>query len=459
MKNRWIILIYIVALLSMITLPVSAAETEGSGASQPWTFEYVDWYEGSDVGTHVSIARHPLSGKLYISYYDSVNTALKMAHEVSSGTGNCGKNNSWMCETVQSGDSVGKYSSIDVIYIQESNPLLNRTKIGISFYDATKQRLRYATCTVSLLTDCVWTVYNVDDSSLENVSVGQYSSLKFDADDVPHIAYYRQGPLMVSAIKYASYVGEGTGNCIEGGSWDCETIDSSSTALGHGSHPSLDFPSGIKPSIAFYNSELGALELAQPGSIDACDNPNWRCNTIDDNGDVGQYVSLVYGHDPRMFAYYDATNLTVKYAEYVGSGGNCTWTAYNCYAVDTVGVYSGTMDPIFIDKDTEGKPIIAYMQSEEQGPTNLKIARPASSYGLLIGNCGDVPPGNLFLYWQCTNLDNGDSYADEAAFVAVSVSPSGLTDIAYSEYNNRDDENYLKVARQQFGVYLPYIQR
>jgi len=458
MKNRWIILIYIVALLFVTTLPVSAAEIEGSGASQPWKFEYVDWYEGSNVGTHVSIARHPLSGKLYISYYDSVNTALKMAHEVSLGTGNCGKNNSWMCETVDKDYDVGKYSSIDVVYIYTSNPILNHTKIGISFYDETKQRLRYATCNSGGLYTCKWQVYNVDDSSNEMVSIGQYSSLKFDSGNVPHIAYYSQGPLFVSAVKYATYTGEGTGNCIEGGSWDCETIDSSAIAPDHGSHPSLDFPSGIKPSIAFYNAELGALELAIPGTVNACSNPNWMCTTIDDNGDVGQYASLVYGHDPRMFAYYDATHLTVKYAEYVGSGGNCTHSAYNCYAVDTVGAYSGTMDPIFIDKDTEGKPIIAYMQSEEQGPTNLKIARPASSYGLLIGNCGDVPPGYLLLYWQCTNLDNGNSYADEAAFVAVSVSPSGLTDIAYSEYNNRDNEYYLKVARQQFGVYLPFIQ-
>jgi len=299
MKSWRIVLFSLIAVLLVSTISVSAAEIEESGASQPWRFTKIEGYQDWDVGTHVSMVRHPKTGKLYISYYDSVNTALMMAHEVAPGTGNC-RDENWMCETVQSGDSVGKYSSIDVVYIESSNPILNHTKIGISFYDATKQRLRYATCNSGPMYDCVWQVYNVDDSSNEQVSVGQYSSLKFDSENVPHIAYHSYNiPLLVSSVKFASYVGEGTGNCIDGGSFDCETIDSASDTLGHGSYASLDYNlySG-DPIVAFYNAEDDALEMASPIRFpDECSNADWTCRIIDDDGNVGKYVSL---HAPKM---------------------------------------------------------------------------------------------------------------------------------------------------------------
>lgn len=468
MKSWRIVLISLIAVLLASTISVSAAEIEESGATQPWRITKIDGYGHWDVGTHVSMVRHPKTGKLYISYYDSVNTALKMAHEVTPGTGNC-RDENWECETVQSGDSVGKYSSIDVVYIESSNPILNHTKIGISFYDATKQRLRYATCNSGGLYTCEWQVYNVDDSSREQVYVGQYSSLKFDSENVPHIAYHSYGiaPFFSSA-NFASYVGEGTGNCIDGGSFDCETIDSSSSTLGHGSHTSLDFNlySG-EPIVAFYNAEDDALEMAYPTLYPGseCSNTDWTCRIIDDDGNVGKYVSLhapKSGYDTYRLAYYDVTNAEVKYAVYVGTGGNCTNPAFDCYAVDTVGAYTDTMNPISLAIDTSQEddyPVIAYSQFATEGWTHLKIARPASSYGELFGNCGDVPPGELFLYWQCSIVDVGGPHVHEGYYVALDVNSAGLAAIAYSELYVDYSENSLMLARQQFQMYLPLIQR
>ena len=468
MKSWRIVLISLIAVLLVSTISVSAAEIEESGATQPWRITKIDGYGHWDVGTHVSMVRHPKTGKLYISYYDSVNTALKMAHEVTPGTGNC-RDENWECETVQSGDSVGKYSSIDVVYIESSNPILNHTKIGISFYDATKQRLRYATCNSGGIYTCEWQVYNVDDSSNEQVYVGQYSSLKFDSENVPHIAYHRYNfPLLVSGVKFASYVGEGTGNCIDGGSFDCETIDSASGTLGHGSHTSLDFNlySG-EPIVAFYNAEDDALEMAYPTLYPGseCSNTDWTCRIIDDDGNVGKYVSLhapKSGYDTYRLAYYDVTNAEVKYAVYVGTGGNCTNPAFDCYAVDTVGAYTDTMNPISLAIDTSQEddyPVIAYSQFATEGWTHLKIARPASSYGELFGNCGDVPPGELFLYWQCSIVDVGGQHMHEGYYVALDVNSAGLAAIAYSELYVDYSENSLMLARQQFEMYLPLIQR
>jgi len=158
-------------------------------------------------------------------------------------------------------------------------------------------------------------------------------------------------------------------------------------------------------------------------------------------------------------AYYNAFNGMLRYAESVGSGGNCTSSAYNCYEVDEIGMPIGDID-ISLDVDSMGYPIIAYTDaSEDLAPLGLNIARPALAYGEDWGNCGDVPPGDLFQYWTCKSLDNGESYADEARFVAVSVSPAGLATVAYSEYNNYDDETYLKVAQQHFMNYLPLIKK
>lgn len=468
MKSWRIVLISLIAVLLISTISVSAAEIEEAGASQPWRKTKIDGYQNWDVGTHVSMVRHPKTGKFYISYYDSVNTALKMAYEVAPGTGNC-RDENWMCETVQSGDSVGKYSSIDVVYIESSNPILNHTKIGISFYDATKQRLRYATCNSGPMYDCVWQVYNVDDSSNEQVSVGQYSSLKFDSENVPHIAYHSYNiPLLVSSVKFASYVGEGTGNCIEGGSFDCETIDSASDTLGHGSYASLDYNlySG-DPIVAFYNAEDDALEMASPTVFpgNECSNADWTCRIIDDDGNVGKYVSLhapKNGYDTYRFAYYDATNSKIKYAIYVGTDGNCTNPAFDCYAVDTVGAYTDNMNPISLAVDTSQEddyPVIAYSQFAPEGWTHLKIARPAVSYGNDWGNCGDVPPGYLFQYWQCSIVDVGGPHMHEGYYVSLDVNSAGLAAIAYSEEYVDYSENNLMLARQQFEMYLPLIQR
>jgi hypothetical protein len=150
----------------------------------------------------------------------------------------------------------------------------------------------------------------------------------------------------------------------------------------------------------------------------------------------------------------------IKYAEFVGAGGNCDADSeWICYTVDTVGKPLGHIG-LSLAMDSQGYPIIAYMDaSDEMAPKNLKIARPAPAYGLEYGNCGDVPPGDLFQYWQCSFIDTGNAYVDEAGYAAVSVNPAGLATIAYSEFNSYDNESYLKVAEQYVTINLPLIAK
>jgi hypothetical protein len=165
-------------------------------------------------------------------------------------------------------------------------------------------------------------------------------------------------------------------------------------------------------------------------------------------------------NDNYYLVYYDLTAGMIKIAFYVGMNGNCSadgqWT---CYAVDMVGKPPGHIG-LSLAVDGQGLPIIAYMDaSEEIGPTNLKIARPVSVYGLEHGNCGDIPPGMGVQYWQCTFIDTGNAYVDEAGFAAVSVNSVGLATIAYSEINSYGNESYLKVAMQYFSINLPLINK
>jgi len=88
---------------------------------------------------------------------------------------------------------------------------------------------------------------------------------------------------------------------------------------------------------------------------------SWSITTIDATGDVGYYCSLALdanGH-PHI-SYYDADNDALKYAAYVGSGGNCTPNdEWDCYAIDggpgvDVGQYSS------LALDAAGDPHVGY---------------------------------------------------------------------------------------------------
>ncbi|MDD2522245.1 MAG: hypothetical protein PHW11_05455 [Anaerolineaceae bacterium] len=471
MKVKRIIFCMIVSILLAGSIKVDAANLTAANppANEPWVTEHVDWYQGAGVGTNVSIAHHPTTGIAYISYYDYLNNELWMAKEVTPGTGNCHNNDDWDCTLIDSNGDVGKYSSIDIVRVPSNPPTPAYTKIGISYYDATNGALKYAS--YRTFPTGTWTIYLVDQRVWAGHETrGTFSSMKFNADNFPVIAYHAMSDDITEygSVKLASYVTSGGSGCnsADGENWYCETIDriDSVDELDHGTHPSLDFTWDGQVQVAFYNSSLGSLDFAwYSGFGGTCSNTEWSCDTIDDGLNRGQYVSLHAkdsSSDKTRMAYYNSFSGMLRYAESVsGGGGNCTSSSYNCYVVDTVGIPAVDYD-LSLDVDGMGYPIIAYMDaSEDLGARKLNIARPAPAYGEEVGNCGDVPPGNLFMYWTCKTIDGGSGYADEAGFVGVSVSPGGLATVAYSEYNSYDDETYLKVAQQHFMNYLPVIIR
>lgn len=465
MKIKQATLLVIVMVLLLGVISVDAAPLSSLVANLPWTTAVIDEESNPGLGQYVSIAHHPRNGSAYLSYYDAKNGDLIMAHKVAQGTGDC-LNADWDCEIVDSSGDVGKFSSIDVTWVVPPLPGRGYTKVGISYYDETYDALKYA----EYRSGAGWTIQEVDDhpSAIPgDGSRGTHSALKFNSSHDPTIAYHTVGNLLsIGGVKIASYNASGTGTGCSGnnyGNWNCESIDTMSGQTDYGTYISLDFDYGDDIDVAFYDSFNSQLIWASYwGFGGSCSNDAWDCVTVDGAGDVGKFVSL-HGPDSisdRMqLAYFDATTTgKVKYAVQVNSGGNCTSGAFDCFDVDTIGNPIGSIG-LSITVDQQEQPIITYMDASNEFTASwLNIARPASAYGNNVGNCGEVPPGYLFMYWQCETVDKGyQDLVDEAAYAAVSVGPSGLATIAYYEFDSYYLEGRVKVAQQHFMTYLPVI--
>jgi hypothetical protein len=437
--------------------PTGPSEAVGVNASPaanaPWFNIYVD--TPGDVGQYASVAIDPVNNTTYVSYYDATNKALRMAMNRGFGLGNCGPNNSWLCQTVDSGGDVGKYSSI-AIKPASGGIGIYEPEIGIAYYDATDPtngKLKYAYA--AICPTCSWSIITVDEPLLNNINVGAYSSLKYNSNGTPNIAYYfeRIGGGN-DALKVASYVGSG-GNCGFGGApgkWQCDTIQTGDRV---GQYASLALDGAGNSHIAYYDGGNGDLWYAT-SSIGANCGPGgntWLCYSVDWLNNVGQYASLyVDNNNDFHIAYFDATIDALKYAFDKGSGGNCgPLGSAQCDTIDDMQAGSHPLG-VSIAEDAASYPIIAY-QSKGGG---LNVARPLSALGLPAGsgNCGPEIP---FSTWDCEmiNFPIGARHGD---FVSIDLSSSGLATIAYYGFITSSGGN-LKVAYQQFQGFLPLVMK
>ena len=428
--------------------PTGPSEAVGASASSaanaPWFISEVD--TPGNTGQYTSVAINPVNDTTYVSYYDATNKNLRMAmnHGFGSG-GNCGPNNSWLCQTVDSTYGVGKYSSIAV------NP--STGGIGIAYYDATNGQLKYAYA--EICATCAWSINTIDKPILfPTDNKGQYSSLKYHSSGKPYIAYYLEKPSGVDSLMVASYVGSG-GNCgygTQSGKWQCDIIQ---TGEGVGKYASLALDGAGNRHIAYYDGGNGDLWYARSGTAANCGPGNsWVCYPVDSGSDVGQYASLYVDNGNHFhIAYYDATTDELNYAVDVGGGGNCgVLGSAQCETIDSMPAGYHPLG-VSMAEDAVGYPIIAY-QSENN---SLNVARPVAALGLSGGggNCG---PENPFSTWYCETIDRSGTWIPyrNGDFVSIALSRSGLATIAYNEFVTSSDGN-LAVSYQRFRVYQPLV--
>ncbi len=431
------------------------ARMNAAAASTRWSGDRIDRASvgsGDDRGRYPSVVS--AGGTTYVSYYDATNHDLRLAHYVGS-SGNCGSNNSWYCGTLDSTGDVGQYSSLAV---DSSSSNLH---LGIAYYDATNYSLKYVSysCFGGV---CGANIYTILTSTL--AYVGQYASLKFDSTGVAHMAY--QVYSATSGVGYAYSVSSG-GNCGVGsaaGKWQCDIIE---TGIGLGQYTSLDLNNSNQPRIAYYDSNnrdlryevwLGtATGNCGPGN-------NWWCGRVDSVGDMGRFASMQVNRTTNnaYIAYYDATLGKLKYAHWAGGSGNCGDqfagnTVWWCDTIDDMGT-GLTQAGISLALDKSAYPHILYQDaSDPMAPAVLRIARPNSALGQLIGNCG--PSGGIFLTWQCDVLDMGDSYTNEADYASITFNSGGLATVAYYESDTFYTTGYLKVLQELSQLYLPLLTK
>ena len=434
-------------------------------AKEPWTEDIVDSVASGSVGEYASIAHHPVSGRIYISYYDATAQDLRLTYQVEKFSGNCGPDNSWYCGVVDETGDVGKYSSIDIAYVERVPPAPSYSLIGISYFDETNGALKYAQLKTNLKG---WTYQVVEDSLDDSIITGLYTSMRFSPTFEPRIAYHKNinDGEQFGSVNYAAYVGWGDGNCGPDNNWYCMEVDGRSNDPNYGSYTSLALKDDGSPRIAYYDSLGHNLYFAKYIGIDKGNcgtNDSWSCTLVDDSGIsvVGKFSTIEVldsARDMVGIAYYDETNGTLRYAEQVSGGGNCTSSNFNCLNVDTIGAGIHQLG-LSVAIDKQGHPIIAYLDaSNEFVATKLKIARPALAYDQEVGNCGEIPAGAIGPVWTCSVLDDG--YMDvihEAAFVDVGIAQSGLASVAYFQWDSYNLEGQLKVAKQHFQISVPLI--
>lgn len=446
--------------------PAQADNTDGSRVSSGyplnrWETDYISTF--LNAGSDVSIAFDPDHDQAaWVSYFNTTFNSLWVAHYVGLSGGNCGPASTWYCVQVdqETGEIKGLSTSIDVFPDINPNPLISTWKVGISYYDATHKSLKYAQYQCPPLNPCYWTIYSVSSSDDPSDDIGGYTSLKFNSDGIPNIAFYTDwGAYTTNALGLAYFIGSGDGNCGDSLDWQCDKVDQ---FVALGPYLSLDIDWNDRVYIAYYDGLNDDLKYAYYSGIGDCwlDN-GWICQSIDNTlgANVGLFPSLHAPQDSSdtlRVAYYDSTNGKLKYAYARDDNlGNCSpGNNWQCTAIDDMGV-DLTWASISLAVDPDHTPMIAYTDAHEDlAPLGLKVAEPA--YGQSYANCA----GEILYDWWCGNLDNGNAYVDDARFISLGIKPSGLAMIAYSEQEIEYPGNYdLKFTYQTLWSFLPVTMK
>jgi hypothetical protein len=458
-RTRLAAFISLIILTMLLGVSVAAAQKSGritpdssssAGAGVSWWPQYIQQVDyPNNVGAYVSLAINPLDNLPHVSYYDGYNGDLMYAHYVGKGLGNCGTGNNWHCESIDTAGNVGTATSIDIWQVDDTH-----YRVGISYHDIDNGALKFISWTCGQLTCTIKNDVVVADATLALVDIGRYSSLKFGTDGTPLIAFYRNSSLGNDSLMTATYTG-GAENCGGDDGWSCTVIDNGDQV---GQYVSLDRTYDGSPYLAYYVASTGDLKVAYYLGIadpDCYADNGWYCPVIDSAGDVGKFASITAQHmvGDQIFriAYYDATNHHLKYYD-PGFG--------TPFVVDEMGTSTSPMG-ISMDVDINGFPIIAYQQIlTEFSQPELHVARPYQAYDDgNFGNCGDIPPGYLFLFWRCIVADHAGQYLEEAEYVSINTS-GGAPKIAYSEFLSidvGDNAMSLKYLSERVQLFLPLL--
>ncbi len=380
----------------------SAAVVPGTGNCTDTNWDCITVDSSSSVLANSDITISP-AGQPWISNTDG--TYLRVANYVGSG-GNCPSSTAWNCQQVDVGDdsSIGfNASGSAMISYRSLGKLKVATYVGGSGGNC------------STATD--WVCTTVDSSG--GVLSGYESSIGFSASGSAWVSYSDAGN---SLVRVANYVGSG-GNCTST-AWNCTTVTSASNAY----FTDMAFDQLGNPWIASGLQTLGDFVVAKyVGSGGNCTSTAWKCMTVDNNVGIGRMGGIAFDPSGTAWAtYMDSTGYLIL-ATYVGSGGNCTSGEWNCTTIDST-VSAAYSDIAF---DASGVAWISYFDDTNDKP---KVANYVGSGG----NCTSTA-------WNCATLDSNVTAGGEYAQIAFS--PSGNAWLSYFDNTN----NTIKAANMKRG--------
>jgi len=382
---------------------------------------------GLDRGMYLDVAVNPDNLRAFVAYYDANEGDLRLAEYVASG-GNCGSG-AWQCTVVDSAGDVGRYPSIDIYSAAQV------WKLGIAYEDVDSGDLKFYEHAFSgIPAPGSWTTKTVvvDATPGGELWRGRHASLRYDSGGDANIAAFACADSLNCNLKY-SYEKSSGGNCGEGsdaGKWQCENIDS---GLNVGRYASLELDDDDIVYIAYFdggNQNLRVAEAVDVMTGNCGPYSGFQCTTVDSTGDVGRFAALEVsgsGGTKRLdIAYHQKDSSTagaLKFAEYVGSGGNCDSPTWSCWTIDD----TSSADDMGLDLvNLDGTLVVGYFDS---GGMELGFEE-------MGGNCGPLKPqdgGGFARSWHCGSLSEGSATTEVGAAAVLAEEGEGEILLVYSQ--------------------------
>lgn len=366
-----------------VTTGVRAQGGAALAAPQVWSFTTRVWQAVTiDAGLYPSLAVDQ-SGRINVSYMDLSNDL----HYASCLSG-CDAAAAWQAVVVE--PFGGPFTSLAVDATGQ---------IHVSYLESTLQDLNYATCAAHCNTATSWlSGVQVDAAGY----VGQYTTLDVDASRRVHIGYY---DVTNFDLKYATCA---TG-CDAPAGWQLVTVD----ALGNvGRFPSLAVDASGRVHISYY--QVSNYDLKYATCAANCDaTAGWDTVTVDGDGVVGQYSSLVVDANGRIhISYRDDTNGALKYA--TCTAGCDAATGWKTVAVDTAG---NVGEHTSLAEGARGRLHVTYY---DQANADLKYATCAAGCEATAG-------------WRAVTVDTA---GEVGRWGSLAVDANGRLHVAYHDFTN-----------------------
>ncbi len=305
----------------------------------------------------------------------------------------CYGSSPWACETVWDKPVITNPGMLTGIAVDQTG------KKWVAFYSgaiATSVTDLYVAEYVGSGGNCTgnaaWQCTVIDATDAAQVGFLGQPTIRIGPDGRPWVAYRRDPSNRVGAI--AHYVGSG-GNCPNSSAWQCEDY-AASTFVSSYVHVGLEFDKTGTPIIVYghYSSSSNVeIYMARRDGAGAgnCSNTNWTCTKITDTPVSSNNlitVNLALDKDGVPWIEWGTPGngggtQGIYVAQYIGGGGSCTNTAWNCTRV-TNNVDTGEQPMTSMVIDGNNKPWIAFRRFSTN--RDLFIAEYVGSGG----NCTDA---------------------------------------------------------------------